>query len=48
MWSTYGVKLYKSTGLYAIYYLCPHAGHVYLDFRFKTEAEAWKFIEEEL
>jgi hypothetical protein len=48
MWSTYGVILYKNTGLYAIYYLCPHSGHIYLDQRFKTEEEAWKYIEEEL
>lgn len=40
----YGVRLYKNTGLYAIYYLCPHSGHVYLDKRFSTEKEARDFI----
>lgn len=36
----YGVIRYKNTQLWAIFYFCPHAGHVYLDVRFDTKFEA--------
>ena len=38
--SLYGVRKYKRTEKWAIYYLCPHSGHVYLDPRFDSKEEA--------
>lgn len=39
----YKVRLYKKTGLFAVYTLDPHHGHVYRAERFTTEAEAWQW-----
>ena len=44
MKTMYGVRLYKNTGKFAIYYLCPHHGHVYLDPRFDSEVDAKSYI----
>lgn len=40
----YGIRLYKNTNKWSIYYLCPHSGHVYLDVRFDTENEAKEYV----
>ena len=42
--TNYGVIQYKKTDKFAIYYLCPHSGHVYLDPRFDTMDQAINYI----
>lgn len=44
MGRVYAVRLYKRTDKWAIYYLCPHAGHVYLDPRFDSEVDAKGYV----
>jgi len=46
MKTIYGVRLYKNTGLWAVFTLDPHQGHKYLSVRFASEIEALNYVSE--